>query len=277
MRIVAEEVARLEGGFGWSSPLTRSTPDGPYSLGATDSSSAYDGEQMEVLDSGEGGWWYVTRNRVLQSVLHDFPTDGVLWDVGSGSGIVTKFILDQVGEAIGIEPNLHGAQLCARRGAPSIHGVLQDLKLPDNSLAGLGMFDVLEHLEDREGMLKEIYRVLKPGGRLYLTLPALQSLWSTYDEIDGHQLRYDRKAAREEVESAGFRIEYNRFFFLISLPVLFLVRVVPYRLGRRPIISKEKMVSGTGGALGKLVTLFELWWSKVGLIGTSLLVVARKP
>ena len=277
MRIVAEEVARLEGGFGWSSPLTRSTPDGPYSLGATDSSSAYDGEQMEVLDSGEGGWWYVTRNRVLQSVLHDFPTDGVLWDVGSGSGIVTKFILDQVGEAIGIEPNLHGAQLCARRGAPSIHGVLQDLKLPDNSLAGVGMFDVLEHLSDRQGMLHEAHRVLQSGGNLYLTLPAIQALWSQFDVDAGHHLRYSKRTIKHELKSAGFDVVQLRYFFLLSLPVVLFIRALPFRFGRRQLVSTSEMLRRNVGTAGKVASLLEVLWSKVGLIGTSLLVVARKP
>jgi SAM-dependent methyltransferase len=274
---IANEVARLESKHGWDSPVRGTQTDHLFTVTAESVASAYTSEQMEELDGGEGGWWYDTRNYVLRLALRRFPVDGVLWDVGSGSGIVTEYLMREGWRAVGVEPNAHGAQISASRGVPSICGVLDDLALPDNSLAGVGMFDVLEHLDDRRAMLTEVHRVLKPGGRMYLTLPALQSLWTGFDEADGHRLRYSRATIRDEVERVGLTIEYDRYFFLLSLPVLFLVRVVPHRLGRRPLLSKKQMVVKSGGRLGKLATAFELWWSRVGVVGTSVLVVARKP
>jgi SAM-dependent methyltransferase len=232
---------------------------------------------MEELDEGDGGWWYQTRNQVVQSALREHPVDGFLWDVGSGSGLVTRSIIETGGKAIAIEPSTRGAQLSAQRGVPSINGVLQDLSLPPASLAGVGMFDVLEHLTNRKDMLSEVHRLLKPNGKLYLTLPALQSLWSQFDLEAGHHLRYAKRTIKRELREAGFEVVKLKYFFLFSLPIVLVVRALPFRLGRKQLVETGTMLRSEIGFLGKVATVLELLWSKVGLIGTSLLVVARKP
>ncbi|MFM8867457.1 MAG: class I SAM-dependent methyltransferase [Ilumatobacteraceae bacterium] len=274
---VPQEVDRLTREFGWSSCLLGPHADGTFSLDSSRVSSSYTSDQMEELDEGDGGWWYQTRNQVVQSVLREHPVDGFLWEVGSGSGLVTKSVIESGGRAVAIEPSTRGAQLSAQRGVPSINGVLQDLRLPADSLAGVGMFDVLEHLTHRNEMLSEVHRLLKPNGKLYLTLPALQPLWSQFDVDAGHHLRYSKRMIQRELREAGFEVVKVKYFFLLSLPVVFLVRAVPFRLGRKQLVATGTMLRSEIGVLGKVATALELWWSKVGLIGTSLLVVARKP
>lgn len=275
--IVHQEVDRLTRDFDWNSHLRGPNTDGMYAVSKSAVPSSYSLDQMEELDEGEGGWWYETRNRVVESSLKRYPIDGVLWDIGSGSGLVTRHLHSVGQKALGLEPTLRGAQLAAQRDVPSIQGSLQDLQLPTNSIQAIGMFDVLEHLDDREGMLREVYRVLMSDGRLFLTLPALKLLWSQFDIDNGHYLRYTKKTITQELKRVGFEVQNLRYFFLCSLPVLLLVRALPYRIGRKPLISNRQMLRGEAGLLGKLATSFELVWSRVGLIGTSLMVVARKP
>ena len=274
---VPQEVDRLTREFGWRSCLLGPHAGGTFSVDFSRVSSSYSSDQMEELDEGDGGWWYQTRNQVVQSALRKHPVDGFLWDVGSGSGLVTRSIIESGGNAIAIEPSTHGAQLSAQRGVPSINGVLQDLSLPPASLAGVGMFDVLEHLTNRKDMLSEVHRLLKPNGKLYLTLPALQSLWSQFDLEAGHHLRYSKRTIKRELREAGFEVVKLKYFFLFSLPIVLVVRALPFRLGRKQLVETGTMLRSEIGFLGKVATVLELLWSKVGLIGTSLLVVARKP
>ena len=275
--ILGKEIERLARDFGWRSSLHGPNSSGLFVVGESSMESAYSDGQVETLEVGESGWWYSTRSRILVEVIRRFPIKGVLWDIGAGGGIVGHDLAENGIESISVEPSVSGAEISIRRGNSTIRGLLQDIVLPDNSIAGVGMFDVLEHLEDRSRMLTEIHRVLRPGGRLFLTLPAFQSLWSQMDDDAGHQLRYSRSEILEELQTAGFQVEWNRYFFLLSLPVVFLVRVIPYRFGRRELLSTDSMLAKDAGMIGRIATSLEVFWSKVGLIGTSLLVVARKP
>lgn len=273
---ILKEAKRLSENYGWCSPLHGPDSEGLYTTHSMKTSSVYSAEQMDELNGGDGGWWYETRNQVIKSMLQKYPVRGVLWDVGSGSGIVAKFLNENGVEAIGIEPNLRGSQIAASNGTPSICGVLQDLKVPDNSLAGVGMFDVLEHLEDRAGMLREIHRVLMPGGCMYLTLPALQALWSQFDVDAGHYLRYSKSSIRKIAKECGFEVESSKYFFLAPLPVVLCIRSIPFRFGWNQLVSSGEMLDKDIGVVGKMLTGFELLWSKIGFVGTSLFVVARK-
>lgn len=138
------------------------------------------------------------------------------------------------------------------------------------------MFDVLEYVERRDAILGEVRRVLKPGGYLLLTLPALRMLWSQFDEVSGHFLRYSRADIREEMDRNGFDIQRCGYFFAITVIPLLIFRVIPYRLRIRQVVTTETVLSASGGVLGKLLTLFERRFSMRTPIGSSLMFIARK-
>ena len=74
--------------------------------------------------------------------------------------------------------------------------------------------DVIEHIPPKERLesLVETSRVLKPGGKLIVTVPAGQWLYNSHDEFLGHYCRYDKKSLRQEVESAGFKTSNIRYW-----------------------------------------------------------------
>ena len=71
--------------------------------------------------------------------------------------------------------------------------------------------NVLEHIEDDRAVIEEFHRLLAPGGRVYIYLPAFNLLWSSMDEKVKHFRRYDRRELEEKIKSAGFRIEKCRY------------------------------------------------------------------
>jgi SAM-dependent methyltransferase len=84
----------------------------------------------------------------------------------------------------------------------------------------VGLFDVLEHIEDDLQALQGIKQALEPGGRLVLTVPAGPSLWSRYDEESGHQRRYRERDLRAVLTAARFQVEYlTHFMSVIYGPV----------------------------------------------------------
>ena len=156
-------------------------------------------------------------------------------------------------------------------------GVIHSLNLPDGCLAGVGAFDVLEHVTNRQDFLQEILRVLVPGGHFIVTVPALQPLWSHADVEAGHYLRYSRRTLRKELGMYGFEVLSLGYFFALTVPPLLLIRALPYRLGLRVSDSNNSALRASGGILGKLAGRIEIAWAGHVPFGSSLLAVARKP
>ena len=240
-------------------------------------STAFSDELMKMLDVGAtSSWWYETRNQVIWHAIRRYPISGALWDIGSGLGEVSSYLTSVGVECVAVEPNRLGAQMSSEKGVLSIQGDLHALELPVSSIEAVGLFDVLEHLDNADKVLSEIYRVLGSEGKLFITVPATKWLWSASDDLAGHHLRYTRKKIRQQLENVGFEVLSIRyFFFSLVLPILIL-RVVPYRLGLRSLIDDTKLVQKKSGWLSRLITKVEVALCGKIPIGTSLVIVATK-
>jgi SAM-dependent methyltransferase len=95
----------------------------------------------------------------------------------------------------------------AKHGAVTHHGLVQDHKFPDGMFDLVGLFEVLEHVPDDEGLLRELARITKPGGRLTLTVPMQMKYFCSYDTYMGHVRRYDAAELRSKIERAGYVLE----------------------------------------------------------------------
>jgi SAM-dependent methyltransferase len=274
--VTVPEFDRLQVEFGWSPTPQVSHVDLLWTVeGQEASKTSFSEQQLDQLEAGAEGWWYRTRNDVIDDALRQCDVKGTVWEVGSGSGLVAVELRRRSRDVVAVEPGAGGAETSAKRGVPSFYATLEQLGLPTHSLESVGMFDVLEHLEDRSGMLHEVRRVLKPGGHLVLTLPALQFLWSSSDIAAGHFLRYSKHSIQRELEAAGFTVVRSRYFFLLTVLPLFFLRALPHRFGRAPVVSDEELVAKDVGVIGRLASRIERMWARIGLLGSSLLVVAR--
>jgi SAM-dependent methyltransferase len=274
--VTVREFARLQREHGWQPNIVAG--DCPLlwiAERAEIDQSSFSGDQLGSLETGADGWWYRTRNMVLDDALATCGISSALWDVGSGAGAVAAYLHRNGREVVAVEPGAGGASVSAQRGVASIQGTLDALALPSQSLSAIGMFDVLEHLPNRPAMLHEIRRVLAPGGHLILTLPALRMLWSGSDEAAGHYLRYSKRTIRRELADAGFTVERARYFFVLTVLPLLILRAIPHRLGRGPVVTDEELVAKGVGRIGRIASWCERMWARVGLTGSSLLVVAR--
>ena len=158
-------------------------------------------------------WWYRARSRLLQRALGSFVPTGTMVDVGSADGPSVAWL-----RAIALDRDPRGLR----------YGVCADaLGLPfkDGSLDGLSAFDVVEHVPDEHALLAEFRRVLKPDGRLLVSVPAYQWAWSEFDERAGHHRRYTRRRLTESVHDAGFTLDRATYAFASTLPVFAVARL----------------------------------------------------
>jgi len=146
-------------------------------------------------------------------------------EVGSGVGNVSRLLLDRDRLVLSdADPGYVEALGRTYQGWGYVKAVALDLSRPETAPAELwGSFDsvvcfqVLEHIPDAAA-LGAIHRLLKPGGRALLMLPAHQSLFGTMDQELGHRRRYDAADARGKLVAAGFEVEALRFYNPIAVP-----------------------------------------------------------
>ena len=274
------EFSRLLRDFRWcvDDYLAQDAATGVWFSARTDAEkSVYvDAQWSELDDKLDGSWWTTVRNWVISDALQRCDVRGVLWDLGGGTGFVTRYLNDCGFVTMNVEPSRFGAVRSAERGVPTICSSLSDLNLPNNCVSAVTMFDVLEHLSNRREVLSEIHRVMMPGGLLILTVPALRLLWSQHDVELGHCLRFSRGSIRKELRENGYEVVRSGYFFLLTILPLLLIRALPFRLGIRKSTSDDSTLSAHGGVVGELAGWFERRVALRVPIGSSLLVIARK-
>jgi hypothetical protein len=150
---------------------------------------------------------------------------------------VARAIQESGREVVLVEPGLAGVRNAVQRGIRQVvRSTLEDAGVLAGTLPAVGLFDVIEHIRDDSGFLTGTNRLLIPGGRVYVTVPAYQRLWSNEDVLAGHFRRYHLRGLTRLLEKAGYAVEFATYIFgFLPLPIFF-CRVLPYRLGLR---SKE--------------------------------------
>lgn len=182
----------------------------------------------------EQSFWYGHRNNCLKEIFKNFPQEGIALEVGAGDGFVSLGLQQMGMEVVAVEPDIKRARNAKLRGVENvISAKLEDIKWKPGSVGGVGLFDVLEHIEDDVAFLRQVKGMLKLGGRLYVSVPAYRWLWSKEDNEAGHLRRYTLGTLRKKLEMAGFVVEYASYFFgVLAVPIL-LLRSFPSRLGIR--------------------------------------------
>jgi len=179
-------------------------------------------------------WWYRGRRRVLENVIQDLgmPPGARVLDAGCGSGR-NMVELRRHGEVTGVEVAQTSAALARARGAGEVfEGSLMEMPFAQDSFDLAVCLDVIEHLPDDVGALRELRRVLAPGGALLVTVPAYQWLWSGHDEINHHCRRYNRRMLLQAAQAAGWRPAVVTNFNSLLLPVAIVLRALD-RFNRR--------------------------------------------
>lgn len=214
-----------------STSLVRNA-DGVYaSSGTHEVSYAEDGHES-CFNVEDHSFWFQHRNNCIAAMVANHPYRGALLDIGGGNGYVARRLVDEGREVVLLEPGRVGARN-ARRSRGLEHVVcatIEDAGFHPGSFGALGMFDVIEHIEDDRGFLERSVRLLGPGGRLYLTVPCHDRLWSKADVDAGHFRRHTL-GSLEQLLDGLFRVDYMSYFFRPLVIPQYLLRALPYRLG----------------------------------------------
>lgn len=257
-----------------------------------------------IMDEAEAShWWFVGRRAILESFLQDIvknlkrssvqgPADvGAelsqdsrqdagdtlrILDVGCGTGANLE-MLAQYGEAEGVDVSDDALEFCRKKGLMVKKGLAEELPFADEAYDVVTALDVVEHLDDDIAGLKEMYRVLKKGGKTLIFVPAFMWLWGVQDDVSHHRIRYTKKQIIERLKKAGFTINRatyaNWTFFAPILAGRTLMRLT----GIKPESENNVNISALNGVFGRLFGAERIWLKNFNFpFGVSIVIVANK-
>ncbi len=204
-------------------------------------------------------WWYAGRRKILASFLEDISrrvTDRRprILDVGCGTG-ANLLMLSKYGDAEGVDVSEDALAFCRERGLEKVKlGAAEELPYEDGTFDLVTALDVVEHLDNDLAGLREMRRVLRPGGRVLLFVPTFMFLWGLQDDVSNHRRRYRLPELRRVLEQAGFEIERTTYanitFFLPILLARKLMRATGIKAESENNINVPALNGLLGGMLG---------------------------
>ncbi len=234
-------------------------------------------DQMERVQREH--FWFRARALLLMRIMRPWLRPGMhVLDAGCGTGLLLAGLPGNL-QLAGLDISARALEHAARRlpQADLRQGALpQAMPFEQESQDLVLLTDVLEHIADDAGTLSALHGVLKPGGRLVLTVPALPFLWTRHDEEHGHQRRYTRRRLHQRMLEAGFEVEKLSYYNSLLLPLVLVVRALKKATGRDGD-DMELPAAPLNALLFQLFSLERFWlpWSGFPL-GVSLLALGRK-
>ena len=239
--------------------------------------------ELQTHELEDRHWWYRGRRRIIDVLMRrlELPPGVEILDAGCGSGR-NMVELARAGTVTGIEISDASVARARERGIGEVvQCSITEVPLADDRFDLAVCLDVIEHIEDDLGALRELLRVVRPGGTLLVTVPAYQWLWSEHDVINHHKRRYTRKTLSAVAEQAGWETARTTYFNGCLLPVAIVHRRLarPAHLVDEPVSDLERTPERLNSLL-EWPLRFEALLIARGLripVGLSLAAVFRKP
>lgn len=197
-------------------------------------------EYIKLADVERRHWFYVGKRQIVRHWIqreHPLTPENLLVDCGAGTG---TFAMEMIPSCRVLAVDDHEESLAlARRKLGDQHvrqGTCTALPLEDQSVDVLTALDVIEHVEHDRRAVEEFARVTRSGGLVIITVPALMTLWSDWDEALHHFRRYTRRSLLALIPTDRFEIVRCHYTNVIATPLVILVRkarAVRRRLGFR--------------------------------------------
>lgn len=232
-------------------------------------------------------WWFQGRLMMTEGLLEEYilpafaPRRPKLLDLGCGTGLFLQRRRADC-EAYGIDLSPQALGYCRRRGIRTV--ALADattLPLKDESFDIVTAFDLIEHLADDHALVREIRRVLRPGGFLLTTVPAHPLLWTGHDVSLHHHRRYVRRTFEALFAAGEWETVRMTASFSLIFPPAALIRFARHVMGNggdhQPHSDTQPAPEWLNRLMIELHRLEAKWLRRHDLpVGISLMSIRRK-
>ena len=226
-------------------------------------------------------WWYRARADLLRTVFEDSVGEPArVLDVGSADGPSVQWLRAH-GKQTALDVDPRGLT------AGGVCGSALALPFRDEVFDVVAAFDVVEHCEPEGRALSELTRVLVPGGRLFISVPAYQWAWTAFDDENGHYRRYTRRRAVAAVAATGMVVDRATYAFSSVFPLFAAERLArrarERRRGKQTTVPADVVTLPQVSPMAERVLMGltsvdrKLLGSRNLPFGSSVLVSATKP
>jgi len=224
-------------------------------------------------------WWFVARKAIILGLLDRYlpmGLKGVVLDAGCGTGGMLKD-LEKYGRVIGSDLSEEAVKFCKLRGYEIVQCSVLATPFRADCFDAILALDLIEHLDDDLAALRELYRICKVGGLLFVTVPAFQLLWSHHDEINHHKRRYTRYQLQERLRSAHFQVVRSSYFNCYLFPFMVAGRMFGKVVGQEPGLELSLPSPVINGFLSRVFAAELPLLRRIDLpFGGSILAIAKK-
>jgi len=219
----------------------------------------------ELEEISEFDFWSKVKTRLILDLVEGKK----VLDVGCGAGRLSKILLEKGYAVTVIDCDEKAIEIAKKKG---VVGFVADIDKwePDQKFDCVVAADILEHIDEDRSVIRKLHSMLKPGGYLIVNVPSYKFLFGQHDISLGHKRRYSDGELKAKLEESGFKIEIQRHWNLLALPMTIIVTRILKRDYPHQEISRIYSLSKI---LEKLLSLE----SKVNyLFGISILCKAKK-
>lgn len=182
----------------------------------------------DLREHQEEHWWFRARREILTQALRslELPPDSEILEIGCGTG-GNLAMLGSLGNVCGVEMHEEACRYARATSGRDIRvGHLPDAVPFDKQFDLICLLDVVEHIENDREALKALNGMLKPGGRIVITVPAYQWMYGKHDVLLHHFRRYSRATLARVVSGSDIAIEKLTYFNALLLPITVLAFLV---------------------------------------------------
>lgn len=236
--------------------------------------------QLALLE--ERSFWFCSRNELIFWALAKyFSRSENFLEIGCGTGFVLAGIrkmFPQISIA-GSEIYAKGLEYAVSRVPDAFLFQMDARRIPfESEFDVIGAFDVIEHVTEDETVLDQMYRAVRAGGGIILTVPQHRFLWSKQDEHACHVRRYSRGELVDKVRHTGFEVIRVTSFVSLLFPLMIASRVLRRDRALSEVDEEFRLSKPANGLLGAIMGLERLM-IRAGAkfpAGGSLLLIGRK-